>query len=177
MATAATRDLVRERNRNAPGEILDAVRPLVGGPPTEIDLGGRSVLVVPRRGHTDSDVSIEISDPSVIFCGDLVWNGMFPNYMDALPSRLSMDVRMLRRRQPTVYVPGHGSLADDADMDRYMDLLDDVEAAARGAIERGMSAEDAGAAYAIPASLGEWTLFNPRYFATAIGAWMEELGA
>lgn len=175
LATPVTRDLVVERNQDAPVEVLEAVRPLDTRRPTEIDLGDRSVVVVPRRGHTPSDVSLEVQDPSVVFCGDLVWNGMFPNYMDAAPSRLGMAVRLLRARGPRVWVPGHGPLADAADMDRYLALLDDVEEAARRAVEEGLTAEEAGAAYSVPDSLGEWMLFNPRYFETAIGAWMEEL--
>lgn len=176
-ATGVTRDLVRERNRGAPANVLDGVQILDGRRPAEIDLGDRSVLVVPRRGHTDSDVSFELSDPSLVFCGDLVWNAMFPNYVDATPSRLSMNVRLMRELRAETYVPGHGPLADAAAMDRYMDLLEDVEAAARRAVERGLSAEEAGTEYRIPERLGEWTLFNPGYFGRAIGAWMTELTA
>jgi glyoxylase-like metal-dependent hydrolase (beta-lactamase superfamily II) len=177
MATPVTRDTALARNPNAPTDLLEGVRALDGRRPTEIDLGDRSLLVVPRRGHTDSDVSIEISDPSVVFCGDLVWNDMFPNYVDAAPGRLSQNVRLMRRREATTYVPGHGRLADDAAMGRYIDLLDHVEAAARSAMERGVSAEDAGDAYRLPSGLEDWTLFNPGYFARAIGAWMTEMGA
>jgi glyoxylase-like metal-dependent hydrolase (beta-lactamase superfamily II) len=135
------------------------------------------VLVVPRDGHTDSDVSLELADPRVIFCGDLVWNRMFPNYVDAIPTRLSANVRLLRTLRATTYVPGHGPIADAAELDRYQALLDDVEAAARRALEAGKTAEEAGAAYRIPEGLGDWTLFNPAYFGRAIGAWMKELGA
>jgi glyoxylase-like metal-dependent hydrolase (beta-lactamase superfamily II) len=177
LATTVTRDQVEERNQDPPKEILDGATLLDGHRPTEIDLGDRSVLVVPRRGHTDSDVSLELSDPSVVFCGDLVWNRMFPNYVDAVPTRLTANVRLLRTLGASTYVPGHGPLADPSDLERYQALLDDVEAAARRAMEGGTSAEDAGAAYRIPASLGEWTLFNPAYFSRAIGAWMRELGA
>lgn len=174
LATPVTRDQVRERNGDAPGGILAGATLLDPRRPTEIDLGGRSVLVVPRRGHTASDVTLEISDPSVVFCGDLVWNRMFPNYVDAAPERLSADVRMLRTLDAATYVPGHGPLADATDLERYQILLDDVEAAARRAAERGMTAEEAGAGYRIPAALGEWALFNPGYFSRAIGAWMRE---
>ncbi|MCH7532828.1 MAG: MBL fold metallo-hydrolase [Gemmatimonadetes bacterium] len=175
LATALTRDTILERNRNAPADVLEGVELLGGGGPTEIDLGDRSLLVVPRRGHTDSDVSIEIADPSVVFCGDLVWNGMFPNYVDAVPNQLSQNVRVLRRREPTTYVPGHGPLADDAAVGAYIELLDDVEAAARRAIERGLTAEQAGEEYRLPEGMEEWTLFSPGYFARAIGAWMTAL--
>ena len=177
LATGVTRDQTRDRNQGAPADLLEGVTLLDTRRPTEIDLGGRRVIVVPRRGHTDSDVSLEVSDPSVIFCGDLVWNGMFPNYVDAVPSRLSLDVRMLQSAGASTYVPGHGPLAAPPDLDRYLQLLDLVEAAAREAAAAGTPAEEAGAAFRIPASLGEWTLFNPRYFERAIGAWMKELSS
>ncbi len=177
LSTAVTRDEVEERNRNPPEEILDGAEVLDGRSPTEIDLGGRSVLLVPRDGHTDSDVSLEITRPRVIFTGDLVWNHMFPNYVDAKPTRLTQNVKLLRASDADTYVPGHGALADRTDMDRYLGLLDDVEAAARRAMEEGRSADEAGKAYKLPRGLEDWTLFNPSYFGRAIGAWMKELEA
>jgi glyoxylase-like metal-dependent hydrolase (beta-lactamase superfamily II) len=176
MATPITRDQTRERNRGAPTDILDDVEEIDGRRPSEIDLGDRSLIVVPRRGHTDSDVTIEVPEQGVVFCGDLVWNHMFPNYVDAVPSRLSQAVRLLSATAAETYVPGHGPLADVGQLDSYLGLLDDVEAAARRAIDRGMSAEEAGGAYRLPTGLEEWTLFNPGYFARAIGAWMKEIG-
>ena len=176
LLTPATGELVRARNEGSPMEVLDRARPLDTRRPTEIDLGNRSVVVVPRRGHTASDVTLEVQDPRVVFCGDLVWNGMFPNYMDASPRRLGMAVRLLRERSAQVWVPGHGELAHAEEMDRYLQLLDDVGEAAERAVEAGMTAAEAGAAYTVPEELGEWLLFNPSYFETAIGAWMEEAG-
>lgn len=175
LATPVTRDLTRG-NPDAPGEILNGATPLDTIRPTEIDLGDRSLVIVPRRGHTDSDVTVEVSDPFVVFCGDLVWNGMFPNYRDATPSRLTQAVTLIRAGGASTYVPGHGPLADEHAVDRYLDLLRDVEASARSAIEEGVAAEEAGRAYRLPASVQNWTLFDDRYFARAIDAWMRELG-
>lgn len=177
LATEQTRDFIRERIDGAPGAVLDDAVVLVGRRPTELDLGDRSVILVPRRGHTDSDLSIEVPDASVMFCGDLVWNSMFPNYVDAIPSRLSREVRVMRLLGSTTYVPGHGPLADAAAIDGYITVLDSVEAAARAAIERGMSADEAGAEYSLPSGFEDWTLFSPNYFSRAIGAWMGELQA
>jgi glyoxylase-like metal-dependent hydrolase (beta-lactamase superfamily II) len=175
LATPVTRELVLERGDEVPEAILRGARPLDTRRPTEIDLGGRSVVVVPRRGHTASDVSVEVQEPSVVFCGDLVWNGMFPNYRDAVPRRLGMAVRLLRARRPRVWVPGHGGLADEEAMDRYLALLADVEGAARRALEEGLDAAEAAERYSIPDELGSWRLFGPRYVETAIGAWMDLL--
>ncbi len=180
--TDRTRALVREQDGRRPEppasertRLLDAARLLDPGQPTRIDLGDRVVTVVPRTGHTASDVTIEIEEPAVVFCGDLVWNQMFPNYVDAVPSRLSQAVRALVRDAGTVWVPGHGPLADAAALQSFIGLLDDVEAAARRAHEAGTNAQDAAAAYRLPPALAEWTLFNPRYFEIAIGAWLREL--
>jgi glyoxylase-like metal-dependent hydrolase (beta-lactamase superfamily II) len=142
---------------------------------TDIDLGGRSVRVVPRQGHTPSDVTVELDDPSVVWCGDLVWNRMFPNYRDAVPSRLSRDVRALVRSHDSVYVPGHGPLAGTSDLESYMEVIDLVEQAARRAHERGIAAAQAAEDFQIPESLGEWTMFSPRYHEVALSAWEKEL--
>ena len=178
-ATEVTRTLIVERNRP-----VDAARTAALGDATflgttsqtTLDLGGRTVRVVPLAGHTPSDCALEIDDPNVSFCGDLLWNGMFPNYVDAVPSELARSVRTLRRSRASTYVPGHGPLARQADFDRYEAMLGEVEQAARGARAKGLSASEAGSAYALPASLGEWTLFNKVFFERAFAAWYKELG-
>ncbi len=175
--TAATRDLVNERNQDPPRALLAAARLIDPARATRIDLGGRRVVVTPARGHTPSDVSVRLDDPDVVFCGDLVWNGMFPNYVDAVPSELSTSVRALRSMRAESYVSGHGTIATPADLANYIALLDDIEQAARRALVRGVTAEAAGAEYRLPAASNSWTLFNPRYFERAIGAWMKELAA
>jgi hypothetical protein len=85
-------------------------------------------------------------------------------------------VKSLRRTRSTIYIPGHGALAREAEYDRYVVMLNEVEQAARKAHREGKSAADAGAAYALPASLGEWTLFNKVFFERAFAAWYRELG-
>jgi len=177
--TERTRELVLQKNQPPNDARTAALQQAVLVPSTEassIDLGNRRVRIVPRSGHTDSDVSLEIDDPSVVFCGDLVWNAMFPNYVDAIPSKLSASVNALRRDRKTIYVPGHGALAREADFDRYVAMLAEVEQAARKAHAAGTSAADAGAAFTLPAALGEWTLFNKVFFERAFSAWYRELG-
>ena len=179
-ATATTCELVLSKNLPADpsrtAALKDATLITIAEPST-IELGGRIVRVIPRSGHTASDVTLEVDEPSVVFCGDLVWNGMFPNYVDAMPARLSASVRELRRSRPTTYVPGHGAIAQDKDYTRYVAMLDEVESAARRAHSAGRSAAEAGAAYTLPASLGEWILFNKVFFERAFTAWYRELGA
>jgi glyoxylase-like metal-dependent hydrolase (beta-lactamase superfamily II) len=179
-STAISRDLVVERYAD---RIDDAARRLWADVtivdargPSSLDLGGRVVRLIPRRGHTDSDVTVELEEEGVVWCGDLVWNGMFPNYMDATPSQLSESVLSLEAGEWDTYVPGHGPLADLQDMGRYVAVIDSVEEAAHQALREGWSAEEAGERFRIPVDLGEWTLFSPSYFERAIGAWLQEVG-
>jgi glyoxylase-like metal-dependent hydrolase (beta-lactamase superfamily II) len=180
LGTAATRELVLTKNMPlspARTDALQAMRVLNANAPTTIDLGGRRVTLVPRAGHTSSDVTVEIDDPSIVFGGDLVWNGMIPNFVDALPSVLTRQATSLRRERSTVYVPGHGAVADLAALDRYLAVLGELETAARGAHARGRPAAVSGAEFRLPASLGEWTLFGPTFYERAFAAWNRELAA
>ena len=177
-ATGVTRDDAAARNRppdDARAAALAAAELLTEQSPTTLDLGGRRVRIVPRQGHTASDVSVELDEPGVVFCGDLVWNGMVPNYVDALPSKLAAAVRALRRTEPAIYVPGHGAVAREPAFDRYVAMIDAIEDGARQAHARGQSAAEGGVAFALPASLGDWIMFSPQYFERAFAAWYREL--
>jgi glyoxylase-like metal-dependent hydrolase (beta-lactamase superfamily II) len=180
LATATTRSLTVESLPNdAPQPLRRLWADVVLLPPEEgedLDLGGRLVRFVPRHGHTSSDVCVEVPAVGLVWCGDLVWNGMFPNYMDAIPSALSTAVRRLRLGEWTAWVPGHGPMAGPGDMDRYMAVIDGIEETARRASREGWTSEEAGERHTIPPDLGEWTLFNPSYFQRAIEAWLKELG-
>ncbi|MGH7670768.1 MAG: MBL fold metallo-hydrolase, partial [Gemmatimonadaceae bacterium] len=121
-ATQITRDEVLARNKPADADRTAALGDAVLMSPTDVatlDLGGRSIRIVPQLGHTDSDVALELDDADLVFCGDLFWNAMFPNYVDAIPSKLSTSVRVLRARNAATYVPGHGAVGTPADFDRY----------------------------------------------------------
>jgi glyoxylase-like metal-dependent hydrolase (beta-lactamase superfamily II) len=177
-ATGRTRDLVLERNKPDDASRSAAVRDAIlitAAESSTFDLGGRTVRVVPRLGHTESDVSLELDEPSIVFTGDLFWNAMFPNFVDAIPTKLAASVRALRRTRDTLYVPGHGPLGHGAEYDRYVSMLDEVERAARAGLAAGTTPADLGAKFSLPASLGEWTLFNKVFYQRAFEAWYREL--
>lgn len=180
--TAHTIGRAREQagtpERAALAEALDRVTLLPPADETRLDLGGRTLRLVPRSGHTGSDVTVELDDPSVVFCGDLVWHQFFPNYMDARPSALSSSVEALARDQDdsTTYVPGHGPLADREALRSYQQLLGEVETQARAAHQAGWDADEAAANFELSGPLQEWFMFSDGYPARALGAWLDELG-
>ncbi len=186
IGTATTRRLMAERNAAPPqqgeGDIRKTV-PIVlpdsvivdETKPTELDLGGRTVRLTPRLGHSPSDLTIELLEPRVLWGGDLVFNGLFPYYGDAIPSKLGEACNAMLRDGDTTYVPGHGSVATAKELEPYLALLADVEAAARRAVEKGVPASEAWQEYQTPAALGEWMKFRPDIYRFAFEAWEREL--
>jgi glyoxylase-like metal-dependent hydrolase (beta-lactamase superfamily II) len=157
-------------------KMLEGVELIPSNKSQHLDLGGRRITLHPRRGHTPSDVTIELEEPSIVFAGDLVWNGLFPNYRDTEASAFTKSIRSLRRRQQTTYVSGHGALSQGSDVDKLLSLVESVEEAARSAHRRGLAYPDGAAEFELPAPVADWVLFNPKYFEVAFQAWYEELG-
>jgi glyoxylase-like metal-dependent hydrolase (beta-lactamase superfamily II) len=172
LATEETNRLLvaEEQERLLPNQFITDT-----GRPFELDLGGRTVRITSREGHTSSDVTVEIDDPRVVWCGDLVWNGLFPNYRDARPTRLIRHVREVLTDPDALYVPGHGDTSDLAGLAPYVDLLEDVGQAATRAVEEGVPSAEAAGRYSVSESLGEWAMFSPRYYEVAFGAWERDL--
>ena len=151
------------------------VQKLDASKPTEIDLGGRVVKVIPRLGHTNSDVTIEVVDPKVVFCGDLFFNRMFPNYSDATPINLNKYAAELVAAKDTLFVPGHGPVADAAALKSYKEFLAHVESAAKAAFKAGDPEEEASKEFKLPDSLKEWLIWSPDVVKRSCVAWYKEL--
>jgi glyoxylase-like metal-dependent hydrolase (beta-lactamase superfamily II) len=120
-------------------------------------------------------VTVELEEPEIVWCGDLVWNGMFPNYVDAVPSQLTRHTEAILARKEVVFVPGHGDLPDADQLASYRAVIGEVERAARVAHERGVPAVDAAKEFKLPDSLGTWTMFAPDLYERAFKAWEREL--
>ncbi len=188
IATATTNQLIFDRYagaRQTPDGAQFArpvIRPVM---PTRIitdetailtmDLGGRTIRLHPLKGHTPSDLAIVVDDASVIFAGDLVWAGLFHNYMDAIPSHLTTSVEHLLSDPKRTIVTGHGAIARAGDLENYLNLLHFVEEKARASFSTGKTPAEGAKGFVVPASLGTWQLFNPRYYETAFEAWRREL--
>ncbi|MEM7782747.1 MAG: MBL fold metallo-hydrolase [Planctomycetota bacterium] len=138
---------------------------------TTIDLGNRKVKVIPRSGHTQSDVTIELEDPKVIWCGDLFFNRMFPNYGDAIPNRIHQYVDGILSAPDAIYVPGHGPLANQAAFEEYKRFLGYVETEAKRSFDKGDKAKAGAAGFKLPESLKDWMIWSPQNAEKAFSAW------
>jgi glyoxylase-like metal-dependent hydrolase (beta-lactamase superfamily II) len=142
---------------------------------TVIDLGNRKVRLVPRSGHTSSDVTIELVDPKVVWCGDLFFNRMFPNYGDAIPSRLKSYVDSILEAKDVTYVPGHGPVADLEAIQKYKTFLSFIEESAKTAFNEGKSIEEETKDFKLPENLSQWVVWSPDNAKKAYAAWFKEL--
>jgi glyoxylase-like metal-dependent hydrolase (beta-lactamase superfamily II) len=179
LVTEATRDLIRARNAPADparDELL-ANAALVGPGGEFFDLGRRRIAISPSGGHTVSDIVVYAEPTPVLFAGDLIWNGFVPNFVDTDPVRLRKNAAAVADLGRDRIVPGHGRIATRADVSRYLSLLDELERAARTAHAAGTDAATAASAYALPPSLGEWTLFNRSFYTRAFTTWYRVLSA
>jgi glyoxylase-like metal-dependent hydrolase (beta-lactamase superfamily II) len=176
VTTEETRRRLGSRSQ-AVSDALASAQLVEPGSPTSLDLGGRHVVITPRSGHTASDLTIAVDDPPVVFGGDLLWNRLFPNYMDAVPSVLSREVRAISSQANRLRVPGHGAIFTPDDLTHYIGVLDAVEDAARKARAGGIPASEAAKTFKLSPSLGKWTMFGANYFEVALQAWERELAA
>ena len=142
---------------------------------TEIDLGNRKVSIKPRSGHTSSDVTIELADPSIVWCGDLFFNRIFPNYSDAIPRQLSEFADSLVAQKGTVFIPGHGPIADANAATIYHDFLDWVESWASDSIKAKQTVEEATKDFKLPKEFKDWLVWSPANAQRAWTAWDREL--
>jgi len=174
VTTTETRQRIGARAAER-GDALASARLVEAATPTVIDLGGRRVTVTSRSGHTTSDLSAVVDDPAVLFGGDLLWNHFFPNYVDAIPSVLSREVRALAGQEKVVRVPGHGAIFAGDDLTLYIALIDAVEDAARKAHAAGTPAAEAAKTFTVPAAVRDWAMFGNNYAEVALRAWEREL--
>jgi glyoxylase-like metal-dependent hydrolase (beta-lactamase superfamily II) len=76
-------------------------------------VGGRAVwLRYLGRGHTDTDIVVEVPDAGVLFAGDLVEAGATPFFGDGYPLDWPETVSRLADLVRGPVVPGHGEVGD-----------------------------------------------------------------
>lgn len=137
--------------------------------PFSIDLGGKSITLRERAGHTPSDLQIEIpagtpDGNSVVFAGDLIFNGVFPYCGDMIPSKLRANVAevIAMEQGNAMVVPGHGALTRSSGLKDFLALIEYIAEQAKLARENKVSPKDAAQAFKVPESLPSYNNFIGR---------------
>ena len=160
------------------GRFLDASRVIDDESKSmPLDLGGRTVTITPMRGHTGSDLVIVDDETGITFGGDLIWDGIFPNFMSSLPSQWRTNIAKLTEGESRLMVPGHGSVqqSDSKSFELFSNLHNEIERYAREQHAKGNSADNAAKTFSLPQSLGDWQYFRAGFHEIAMDAWYREL--
>jgi cyclase len=108
-----------------------------------LHVGDHTFEMVHMPGHTAYQAAISIKEEGVVFTSDNIFHKVQTYIQEANPNQWLNALNSLRYLEEEIFVPGHGALCDKGYLDEQgtyiMEWLDYV----RGAVERGMSKEDA----------------------------------
>jgi glyoxylase-like metal-dependent hydrolase (beta-lactamase superfamily II) len=92
-------------------------------------LGSRKVVVRAVLGHTGGDLTVSVPDAKVLFAGDMLWRKIAPNLIDGSVKEWAAtdaDFIAMPNAAQTRFVPGHGDVADLADVTEFRGYLLDL---------------------------------------------------
>jgi glyoxylase-like metal-dependent hydrolase (beta-lactamase superfamily II) len=145
----------------------------------DLYFNGEAVQILHQpSAHTDGDVIVHFRKSDVIVAGDVYINTTFPivridqggsfqGVIDALNHIIDITVPAEKQEGGTYVIPGHGRLADEADVVEYRDMNTIIRDRFADAIKKGMTLEQVKAARLLRdyegrygASSGFWTTDN-----------------
>ncbi len=115
----------------------------------------------PENAHTDGDAILYFKNANVVHMGDVFFNGGYP-FIDIesggdVDGYIAAHEKVLGKIDDgTKIIPGHGPLADKADLQRTTDMLKDVRARIQALIDDGKDADAAVAADPLKDLNGDW---------------------
>jgi len=145
----------------------------------DLYFNGEAVQILHQpSAHTDGDVIVHFRKSDVIVAGDVYINTTFPivqidqggsfqGVIDALNRIIDITVPAEKQEAGTYVIPGHGRLADEADVVEYRDMNTIIRDRFADAIKKGMTLEQVKAARLLRdyegrygTSSGFWTTEN-----------------
>ncbi len=147
---------------NSPPAPADALPVITFSKTISFHWNGQHIKVRhPEKAHTDGDAVIVFKDANVVHMGDIFFNGSYP-FID-LPSGGDVDGYIAAQESvlaeidnDTKIIPGHGPLADKADLQRAADMLKEARARVQALVDDGKDANAAVAADPLADLNEEW---------------------
>jgi glyoxylase-like metal-dependent hydrolase (beta-lactamase superfamily II) len=148
------------------------------GDDKEIFFNDEAIQIIHQPGHTDGDVMVFFRRSDVVSSGDLFTTTTYPvidlqsggdvqGVIDSLNRLLDVTIAKDKAEGGTYVIPGHGRLADEADVVEYRDMLTIVRDRVKDLIAKGMTLAEVRAA-------GPTRDYDGRYGATT-GPWTTDL--
>ena len=116
-----------------------------------LKLGKREVILATLPGHTGGDVFAYVPDAKVVFTGDLGWSKTLPNLVDATVNDWIPTLDKILIQYPTAkFVPGHGNVAEAAEIRDFRDYPDNLRTRVKQGITTGLTIDQAKQQLALP---------------------------
>ena len=154
-------------HENTSNRVLDMMPPMdtVGWPTDtffneekDIYFNGEAIEMIHQsNAHTDGDIIVFFRRSDVIAAGDVYINNVFPIFMkdnggsyqgilNALNNIIDLTVPKEKQEGGTYVIPGHGRLADEADVVEWRDMNTIIRDRFADAIKKGQTLEQVKAA-------------------------------
>ncbi len=114
------------------------------------------------NAHTDGDAVIHFPEVNIIHAGDAMFNRMFP-FIDldsggSLSGFIAAQKKIIALADDeTKLIPGHGDLANKADLRAAIDMLEDAQARVKTLVDAGKSKQEVIAANPLATYADDWT--------------------
>ena len=108
-----------------------------------LDLGGRTVeLIYLGAGQNEGDTLIYFPHASALHTGGVFHNRSWANtsYTPSFDGWLDV-LRSIKNIEADVYLPPHGPLATEEDLDAFIEFIGELNTAVRAAVDDGLSIE------------------------------------
>ncbi len=142
-------------------------------------LGSRKVVVRTVLGHTGGDLVVAVPDAHVLFAGDMLWRKVAANLIDGSVAewqQTDADFAAMPDAARTHFVPGHGDVADVADVREFRAYLLDLSRLVGEGLRAGL--EDGALVRSVAPKLRglhpDWTI-SDRAIAAEVGYMGQEL--
>jgi len=126
-----------------------------------VHINGEEIrLIYVGPGHTDGDSIIHFTKSGVFHMGDQFFNGRFPfvdlgSGGDVAGLLKNIEAALKLIPADAKIIPGHGALANKADLEKYRDMLVETTSLVNKAINEGKSLADVKAA-GVPEKYKDW---------------------
>jgi len=106
-------------------------------------VGDQVLELLHMPGHSPGETGVYLPREKVLFTGDNFANGYQPKMSDCLPLEQLDALKKMLDMDVEYYVPGHGDPGDKQAVRNYLVIFQGCVDAVRGAIERGLTRNEA----------------------------------
>lgn len=103
----------------------------------------RSAWLIPSTGgHCADDAILYLPQDGIVFMEDLLFSGFHPYIEECDPVKLRQIYAEIKNLGATIFVPGHGPVADISQLDWMLDYLDSLDALAGEVVNQGRAEDE-----------------------------------